>query len=139
LLALSALTFAAGCRGAPSMRALQPIADAPGVARVLLREIDGDILKFSVLNVSGAPMVVLRDQIVLVTPLGVRARSSGGMSSTYNIAPGTAHDVNVRFDLSDLAPGDVVQVRFETALLVGGKPIAIEPIVLRVTGRERER
>lgn len=121
------------------MRALQPIADAPGVARVLLREIDGDILKFSVLNVSGAPMVVLRDQIVLVTPLGVRARSSGGVSSTYNIAPATAHDVNVRFDLSDLAPGDVVQVRFETALLVGGRPITIEPIVLRVTGRERER
>ena len=136
-LALVSLLFSVACRSAPPLRAVQPTADAPGVARVLLTEIDGDILKFSVLNLSSTTLVVLRDQITLMTPLGLRARESGGIDRTYNIAPGAAHDVNVRFDMSDLAARDVIQVRFENALLVSGQPVAIEPIVLQVTGRER--
>jgi hypothetical protein len=138
LLALGALLVAIAC-STPPLRAVRPVADAPSSARILLTEIDGDILKFSVLNLSGAPMVVLRDQIVLVTPLGVRTRERGGVSSTYDIAAGAAQDVNVRFDLDDLAAGDVVQVRFDGALLIQGAPVAIDPIVLRVGGRERVR
>jgi len=136
---LLALFVAAACGGAPPLRATHPVANAPGMARVLLSEIDGDILKFSVLNLSERPMVVLRDQIVLMTPLGLRTRTSGGLKSTYNVAAGQAHDVHVRFDMDELAAGDVLQVRFEDALLIDGQPIAIEPVVLRVAGRERVR
>ncbi len=135
LFALMALTLTLGCRSAPQLRAERPTADAPGAARVMLTEIDGDILKFSVLNLSSQPMVVLRDQITLQTPYGTRARKSGGVASTYNVAAGAAQDVNVRFAMGDLAPGDVVEVRFEQALLLAGSPVAIEPIVLRVGSR----
>lgn len=106
---------------------------------MLLTEVDGDIFELSVLNLSPRPMVVLRNQIVLRTPLGTRSRESGGLSSTYNIPSGGAHDVHVRYDMSDLAAGDVIQLRFEDALLIDGQPVPIGPIVLRVTGRERSR
>ena len=43
----------------------------------------------------------------------------------------------VATNMSDLAARDVIQVRFENALLVSGQPVRIEPIVLQVTGRER--
>lgn len=136
-LLLAAALLATACRSSVPLRATHPVVEAPGAARVLLTEIDGDILKLSVVNLSGASMVVLRNQIVLLTPLGVRTRESGGVSSTYDIAPGSAHDVNVRFDMDGLAAGDVLQLRFEKALLVDGQPVHVPPIVLRVTGRER--
>lgn len=131
--------LAISCSSAPPLRATHPESEAPGAARVMLLEIDGDILKFSVMNLSGAPMVILRDRVTMLSPLGVRTRKSGGVASTYNVAPGNAHDVNVRFDFDDLGPGDVVQIRFSDALLVAGEPVPIEPIVLRVGGRERVR
>jgi hypothetical protein len=101
-------------------------------ARVELTEVDSNILKFTVFNLSDRNMVILRDQMLLKTPSAARRRESGGVSSVYNVPAGGAQDINVKFDMSGTKPGDLVEVHFENALLIADKPVQVPPIVLRV-------
>ncbi|HEY6556938.1 MAG TPA: hypothetical protein VI072_06680 [Polyangiaceae bacterium] len=109
------------------LRPVQAQAEAPQ-ARVRLTEIDGNILKFHVFNLTNQPLVILRDEIYLVTPRGPRRREAGGISNLYNVVPGGAHDVNVKFDFSGLAAGDALEVRFDRALMLTGRPVPIAPL-----------
>lgn len=108
--------------------------EVPHKARVFVKEIDGDIFKLIVVNTSEKPLVILRDELILATPKGRRRRLTGGISHSYKVAPSSAQDVNVRYDLSYLEPGDRISIHFDRALLIGGEAVEIEPIVMVVGG-----
>lgn len=125
-----ALATLSAC-GAPQTLIPQRAVAQSAAARVTLTEIDGDILKFLVQNGTPEWMTILRDEVVLHTPRGVLRRESGGITNIYNVPPYGAQDLNVRFDTSALVSGDVAEVHFERAVLLSGRPIAIEPILLQ--------
>lgn len=121
------------CHGpAPAVDPTRTHVEVTGVARVALREVDADIVELTVWNDGKDPLVVDRDGILLVTPSGARPRLLGGIAHSYTIPPGSAHEVNVRFDWSGLRSGDVVRVQLDRALTVYGKPVPVAPIELRV-------
>ncbi|HEX9619378.1 MAG TPA: hypothetical protein VF989_04545 [Polyangiaceae bacterium] len=124
------MTGVSACGPQVNLAPVQGQVETPGAARVSLAEVDADILKFAVFNLTNQTMVVLRDEVYMTSRLGSRRRLPGGVSSVYNIAPGGAHDVNVRFDFDGFVAGDRVEVRFDRALVVAGSPIAIQPIAL---------
>ena len=97
-------------------------------AHVQLRDISGPILAFSVFNDSPYGMAIARDEVYLETKRGLLSRVPGGAAATYSVPPGGAHDVKVKFDLSELEDGEEVRVRWDRALLVGGAPVAIPPV-----------
>ena len=129
----SLLGLALGCGASYQVSALEPSVEAPAAARVSLTEIDENIFKFIVHNLSNVPLVILRDNVLLRTPVGIRRRAPGGLSHVYNVPPGGAHELNVKFDLSGLAPGDHLEVQFEQALLIGGLPTLVPPMRFQYT------
>jgi hypothetical protein len=48
----------------------------------------------------------------------------------YNVPPYGAHDLNVRFDVSGMKRGETAEVQLGNAILLSGRPTAIEPIVV---------
>jgi hypothetical protein len=125
-----ALWLTLGC--APPLTPVHTEVEAPSVARVQLTGIDDNIFKFVVYNLSDQPMVILRDEVVLVTPSGPQHRLPGGIDSVYNVAPQEHQPVNTRFDLSTIKTGDTLKVDFGPALQIGGKPTTIDSILIRV-------
>jgi hypothetical protein len=123
-----------GSAGETAERDTESPAAGPVQARVQLTEVDDDIFKFIVFNLTREPMVILRDEIVAVTPTGTLRREPGGVSSVYNVPPGGAHDVNVKFDLDGVNAGDRIEVRFDRAVLINGAPTRVAPVVFRATG-----
>ena len=119
-----------GC--GPGLSPVKTEAEAPSRARVQLKAIEDNIFKFTVYNLSDQPMVILRDEVVLVTPSGRRHRLPGGLESVYKIGPGENHAVNTRFDLSNVKSGDTLEVDFSPALQIGGQPTTIEAITIHV-------
>jgi hypothetical protein len=101
-------------------------------ARVELTEVNGNILKFLVFNLSDHNMVILRDQMLLKTPSATRRRTSGGAVAVYNVPAGGAQELNVKFDMSGTKSGDLLEVHFENALRIADKPVQVPPVVLRV-------
>lgn len=124
----AALCLASTACGGVTLHPLQRRADAAQWVRVEVTEVDRDILSFDVYNLSKLTLLVLRDKIVLETPLGRRGREPGGLRNNYSLPPGSMHDVKVKFDLSDCPPGQEVKVSFENALVADGAPIRIAPI-----------
>ena len=131
-IALAIAATAPACIPAHHVAAIQTEARAEGLARVSVREVDDNIFKFSVLNLSKEILVVDRDAVRLVTPRGSRERAPGGVAHTYTIQPGGAHDLNVKFDLEGLGEGTEVSISFTDAILVGGKPVPLDPIRYRL-------
>jgi hypothetical protein len=67
-----------------------------------------------------------------VTPAGRQRRLPGGTANLYTLPPAGFHRVNVRFDVSSIHQGEMVQVDFTPALQrVGGGTIAMPPIALK--------
>jgi hypothetical protein len=128
----------AACAGGRPMTVSTGEVEAPRKARVFVKEIDGDIFKFIVVNASDKPLVILRDEVILATPKGRRRRLSGGIAHRYTVPPSGAQDVNLRYDLSFLEPGDRLYIHFDHALVIGGERIDIDPIVIDVNGAEPE-
>jgi len=116
----------------PALTAAQNPVELPAQARVVLNEIDGDVLKLSVFNLTGGSLVVLRDAIVMSTAHGVRNRKPGGVDHVYTVPPKGAHDVNVRFSFEGLKEGETVKVMFDKALLVDDRPLPMPPLSLLV-------
>lgn len=119
-----------GC--SPPLTPVRTEAEAPALARVQLTAIEDNIFKFVVYNLSQQPMVILRDEVVLVTPSGPRHRLPGGLESVYDVAPGENHGVNTRFDLTNIETGDTLEVDFSAAVQIGGKSTPIPTIPIRV-------
>ena len=117
---------------APPLYPTKAVVEVASVAKVAIKEIDVDIVEMTVWNNSKDPLVIDRDAIMLVTRTGPRTRLPGGVAHSYTLPPGTAHEVNVRFDWRGLTPGDTVLIKVDTALTVFGKPIAIEPLEIIV-------
>jgi len=122
--------FVIGC--SPPLTPVRTEVEAPALARVQLITIEDNIFKFVVYNLSDQPMVILRDEVVLVTPSGPRHRLPGGLESTYDVAPGEHHAVNTRFDLDNIQTGDTLEVDFSPAVQIGGKPTSIPKLPIRV-------
>lgn len=117
-----------GCSYTPHLVPLRGEVFTPGAARVVLMNIDGDIIHVDVFNQTSVPLVVYRDAFLLSTATGMRPRVPGGVSNIYTIPPGSVHDVRVRFDLSGLSRGDQVVLVFQNALVANGQPIPIESL-----------
>jgi hypothetical protein len=47
------------------------------------------------------------------------------------VRPGESRELHVRFRYSPLAPGEDVEVAFERALSVAGRPLKLGPLALR--------
>jgi hypothetical protein len=110
---------------------VQPAKTEVGIEhRVLVHvlRVDGDTFKFSVVNLSDQPMLVDRDAVTLSTPTGTRRREPGGLASSYTIPPSGAHDVFVKFDLSELESGNQVAVDFAKAIRIAGEPVPVDVI-----------
>ena len=139
--ALAGAVCLAGCLGvAPPLTPVQATVELPAQARVSLQKVDGDILKFSVFNLSDKFLVVARDEIVLTCSQGTRRREPGGSTNFYTIPPGGEHAVNVRFSFAGIAAGETVTVAFDRALLREGNPLPehIAPVSLRVEESKTE-
>jgi hypothetical protein len=122
-----ALLSAAACGGATAQPAKTEVEIEHRVLVHVLR-VDGDTFKFNVVNLSDQPMLVDRDAITLSTPSGTRRREPGGLASSYTIPPSGAHDVFVRFSLSELESGSQVSVDFARAIRIAGEPVAVDVI-----------
>jgi hypothetical protein len=131
IIAALALSLVACAPNAPPMAATSSTVRIAEVVKVSLKEIDNDILEFTVWNNGTLPLVVDRDAIFLETPAGPRMRVPGGIAHSYTLAPGAAHEVNVRYDWSGLR-NTFVRVHFETALTILGRPLDVNPIEIRV-------
>jgi len=122
----------AGCYVGPSARALETESRTPSGSErgavVVLNEVDGNIFKFSVENLSNETMVLDRDRVYLSTPGETLSRLPGGAAHTYTLPPGGAHDLNVRFSLSSLERGTRVEVQFDSAVTVRGVHVDVAPI-----------
>lgn len=132
VLALGSLGLSAGC--APGARLVAQRAEliTPGAIRVLLLGVEDNLVKVDLFNQTSAPMLVYRDQVMLSTSHGMRARMQGGIGHVYTIPPGGVHKLNVRYDLYDLRPGDQVAIIFQNAIVVNGQPVPVEPLPLLV-------
>lgn len=132
LFALGSLGLSAGC--APGARLVAQRAEliTPGAIRVLLLGVDDNLVKVDLFNQTSAPMLVYRDQIMLSTSSGMRARMRGGVGHIYTIPPGGVHKLQVRYDLYGLRPGDQVAMIFQNAIVVAGQPVPVEPLPLLV-------
>lgn len=117
---------------APPLEPMRSSAEDGGSARVVLDYVSNDMLHFTVWNNTDDWMTVDRDAVLLVTHDSTRPRLEGGYAHHYTLPPHSSHDVHVRFDFSDLVPGQIIQVRFDRALWVGGSLVEIEPIELYV-------
>jgi hypothetical protein len=120
----------ASCRPTVSLTAVRPTTQSEQV-RISLVEIDNDILKFVIYNLTGETLVVMRDEIRLASARGTWSRITGGVDRVYNIPAGQAHDVNVRYDWNGVDPGETAEVRFNQALMISGHPIDVPPIQIR--------
>lgn len=131
---LLAASLALGsCHGyAPLLEPTQGTAELAAQARVVLTEVDGDILKFSVFNLTGQPLLVSRDAIAMSSSQGLRSRKPGGVANVYLVPPNGSHAVNVRFSFSGLKKGETLNILFDRALSIDGRPLALPPISLRV-------
>ncbi len=127
---LAAFLAIVGCGGTqPIIRATNPVgAEAHGVARVYVRSVDHNIFKFTVNNLSHEMFVVDRDAVVLRVFGDTRMRVAGGAGRTYMVQPGGSHDVNVKFDLTDVVPGVPMSVSFEHAINQGGNVMPVPPL-----------
>ena len=92
----------------------------------------GDLFIFDVKNLSTTPLLVDCDSVELVTATGARQRRlPGGTDAMYTIQPAAYHRVNVRFDVSDVRPGDLVKFDFTAALQVpGGGKLPMPPLTV---------
>jgi len=99
--------------------------------RVTLHSVDNGILTFEVFNLTNSTLVVDRDKFQLETPKGRIARVPGGVANLYNLPPGGAHDVRVRFPLAECAGDEGLKVVFDGAFLERGVPVPIAGLPLR--------
>lgn len=126
---LFALAFVA-CR-APALTAQSPmisVSSNAGPVMVKFEQQNGEVLHFAVINSSDKTVVVNRDAVMLRTAKGVQAREKGGLKSVYMLKPGAVHGVKCRFDLGDVTSGEQVEVLFNDALLIDGKPLEVQPV-----------
>lgn len=130
-IALLVLSLAACTPIAPPLRPTRSVVQVQDVVKIALKEVNNDILEFTVWNNGTQPLVVDRDAILLVTDLGARKRLAGGIAHSYTLKPGTAREVNVRYDWTGLK-NQLVRVSFDGALTINGKPLDISPIEIRV-------
>jgi hypothetical protein len=128
---LTLITLAlASLVGCVPLHAVRAVALSPqGNVRVALKKRDRELFKLTVTNDSALPLVVDRDAIVLATPEAVEPRKRGGYATVYSLQPGSAHEVNVRFDLKAVRHGEPVEINFDHALFAAGQPVSVPPLV----------
>ena len=131
-LALAALGLLPGCATGARLVAQRAELITPGAIRVLLLGVDGNLVKVDIFNQTSAPMLVYRDQVLLSTSTGMRARMQGGVGHVYTIPPGGVQKLHVHYDLYGLRPGDQVAMIFQNAIAVNGQPVPVEPLPLLV-------
>lgn len=131
-LAFSTLGLGTGCASGASLVAQRAELITPGAIRILLLGVEGNLVKVDIFNQTSAPMLVYRDQVMLSTSNGMRARMQGGVGRVYTIPPGGVHKLHVRYDLYGLRPGDQVAMIFQNAVAVNGQPVPVEPLPLVV-------
>ncbi len=118
-----------GCATANGLIAQRAEVFTPGVGRISIRDSHSDIISLDVFNKTDYPMTVLRDAFLLsTTSRGTRSRLPGGVAHVYVIPPGGVHEVNLRFDLHDLHPGEQALLLSQDALIVNGQPVFLEPL-----------
>ncbi len=133
--AIALLTLSLGLAScapiAPPMHPTKSVVQVQDVVKISLKEINNDILEFTVWNNGTQPLVIDRDAVVLVTDLGVRKRLPGGIAHSYTLQPGTARELNLRYDWAGLR-NTLVRVSFDNAITINGKPLDVSPIEIRV-------
>jgi len=123
------MLFLVGCASA-AVAPVKGMVVSPSQARVELRQVDSDVLKFMVYNDSAETLVVDRDKVYARTHKGDLRRIPGGWASVYDIPAGGSHAVYVRFDWGDTKTAEQSEVRFDKALTIRGNGIAIEAITV---------
>jgi hypothetical protein len=132
-LGLGLVVTALGCGGGKQYWHAQSVV-APGAVRILPTKVTvwGKLLYVDtqVVNDSGAPITVDRDQVTLVLPNGMTlARSEGTFTQHkgYVVMPGQSHPVNVDFKADGWKWSEIgnASVAFGNAVQVDGKPIAL--------------
>jgi hypothetical protein len=124
---LIGITFALG--GCLSLRPLTPTVDSPAGVRVVLKTQDDEVFKLEVVNYGQYPIMVNRDQVVLMTPEGARNRVPGGWGTLYTIPPGGHHALNVRFKLGGIHGGDRICINLGSAVTyLNGAPVPVPPL-----------
>jgi hypothetical protein len=125
---LLGMMLSVGC--APTLVPIQGAVEAPGVARVELREIKKDLIDLQVINISQQPLTVDRNSFYLAGPTGTQERLPGGRRTTYVVQPGKVRVVRMKFDRRSLPRGVEVQLAMPEAILIEGQPVPMPPILL---------
>lgn len=130
-LALLALVASAGCAETPLLVAAHADQMVAGQVEVVTREIDGSVLKLTVQNLSSENMTLDRDALVLETPGGSEHRLAGGVQGSYVVLPHGVHDLNAKFDLGDVARGQVVSLHVDEAITIAGRHVGVPPLTFQ--------
>lgn len=89
--------------------------------------------RLDVTNESGqVPLLINRDAILLRTSKETLERKPGGANSSYTVPPGAHRQVNVRFGVATLAPGESLQLILDQAFTpaTGGDRIPVPALAL---------
>jgi hypothetical protein len=131
-LATAVVVASLGCGGGKQYWHAQSVV-APGI-RILPTKVTvwGKLLYVDtqVVNDSGAPITVDRDQVALVLPNGMTlGRSQGTFTQHkgYVVMPGQSHPVNVDFKADGFKWSEIgnASVSFGNAVQIDGKPVAL--------------
>jgi hypothetical protein len=98
-----------------------------GGIRVGLVTIQGEIVTLQVVNLTDQPVVLDRNAIKMVMPLGEqRTRFTTPLSNNvFGIPGGGIQLVRLHYDLTGVLDTDVVQLDFSDAIRRDGQPVAV--------------
>lgn len=117
-----------GCGQSMRLVAQRPELMTPGALRIVLLEVDDNMITVDVFNQTNTVMLIYRDAVLLSTSGGLRARMPGGVGHVYTVPPGGMHKLRVRYDLHGLHRGDQVAMVFQNAIVIAGQPVPVEPL-----------
>ena len=117
---------------APALTAVTRSSERAGRAQVEFLGAEGGVVRLLVHNASPSLMVINRDAFEVRRVGGILTRSQGGAGSTYLVAPGGSHAVNLRFDLDALNPGEPLYLTFDKAISIESQFVSLDPLPLRL-------
>jgi hypothetical protein len=128
-LLLPLLVWFAGC--APTLAVVGAPTETPGLARVELRQQQGEWFTLIVRNLSSSPLAIEQDGFVLVSGGSTRRQEAPPPGKIHNVRPGSDKEVQLRFNVAGIRRGQTAQLVFPRALHINNQTVPVTPIELR--------
>lgn len=128
-LLLSLLVWFAGC--APTLAVAGAPTETPGLARVELRQQQGEWFTLIVRNLSSSPLTIEQDGFVFVSGGSTRRQEAPPPGVVHDVAPGSDKELHLRFNVAGIRRGQTAQLVFPRALHINNQTVPVTPLELR--------